>query len=279
MKKLLILILALLVVLGAAYAYLHRGTRQDAAHTQSGTKTYTSTRFGYTLSYPAALDAKEYPNGDVTFGAVSGDAVAGVAEARVLTVADAAGQDFTDAAAKELANLCAADGPSTSFSCTGLESAEPFTAAGGAKGSKVYLTGELTDLRTKQKTSVRKGPYFVFLRSTGATGSSILSIQAPLNQSAAEADAATIEAIAKSVTLAASGGTPMSIEQFVTKHISAISPEQAQLGGTFYVTHIEAHGGAGTVQYEDGHNAYTADFTYSVDAAGVPKVDTFTVRK
>jgi hypothetical protein len=50
------------------------------------------------------------------------------------------------------------------------------------------------------------------------------------------------------------------------------------LGGTFYVTAIEATDGSGTVSYEDGHNAYTADFTYSFRADGSVSVDSFTVR-
>ena len=57
----------------------------------------------------------------------------------------------------------------------------------------------------------------------------------------------------------------MSIEQYVTQNISELSPVKEQLGGTFYVTEIEAEAGTGTVHYEDGHNAYEADFTYTID--------------
>lgn len=71
---------------------------------------------------------------------------------------------------------------------------------------------------------------------------------------------------------------PMSIEDFVKQNISALSPIKEQLGGKFYVTSIEAHGGIGTVEYEDGHNAYTADFTYEIDENGVPTVTAFIPR-
>ncbi len=54
-----------------------------------------------------------------------------------------------------------------------------------------------------------------------------------------------------------------SIEEYVAKNISTLSTEPEQLGGTFYVTNIEAKDGSGLVSYEDGHNAYTADFTYT----------------
>ncbi|OGC88584.1 hypothetical protein A2419_02875 [Candidatus Adlerbacteria bacterium RIFOXYC1_FULL_48_26] len=73
-------------------------------------------------------------------------------------------------------------------------------------------------------------------------------------------------------------GRSMDIESYVRSRISDLSPTKEQLGGTFYVTEIESHGGAGTVQYEDGHNAYTADFTYRITREGQPIVDSFVIR-
>jgi hypothetical protein len=70
----------------------------------------------------------------------------------------------------------------------------------------------------------------------------------------------------------------MDIESYVRAHISELSPTKEQVGGTFQVTGIEAHGGSGTVSYEDGHNAYTADFTYHVTQEGQPVVDSFIIR-
>jgi hypothetical protein len=75
---------------------------------------------------------------------------------------------------------------------------------------------------------------------------------------------------------AAPGAT--TIEEYVRQNISVLAPVPASLGGTFYVTKIEAHGGAGTVEYEDGHSAYTADFTYTIDEEGIPHMATFTLR-
>ncbi len=77
----------------------------------------------------------------------------------------------------------------------------------------------------------------------------------------------------------APSGRLMSIENYVRMNISELSPIKETLGGTFYVTEVEAHGGAGTVRYEDGHTAYTADFTYSIDEKAGIAVDSFTVRK
>ena len=70
----------------------------------------------------------------------------------------------------------------------------------------------------------------------------------------------------------------LSIEQTVRQNISTLSPVQEQLGGTFYVTQIQANYGVGAVSYEDGHNAYTADFTYKTHASGEITITSFLVR-
>lgn len=71
----------------------------------------------------------------------------------------------------------------------------------------------------------------------------------------------------------------MSVEEYVKQNISVLSPEKEQVGGTFFVTNIEATSGTGTVSYEDGHNAYTADFVYTLNELGEPSVSSFIIRK
>jgi len=71
----------------------------------------------------------------------------------------------------------------------------------------------------------------------------------------------------------------LSVKSYVSQNISVLSPEKAVLGGTFYVTEIQASGGEGFVRYEDGHIALAADFTYTVSRAGDVEVTSFTVRK
>lgn len=67
------------------------------------------------------------------------------------------------------------------------------------------------------------------------------------------------------------------IESYIRTHIGELSPVPESVGGTFYVTAITAQDGVGSVSYEDGHNAYTAEFTYGVDALGAPTVTSFVV--
>lgn len=74
-------------------------------------------------------------------------------------------------------------------------------------------------------------------------------------------------------------GKLMSIESYVSQNISELSPEKAVLGGTFYVTEIQVADGKGTVEYEDGHIALVADFTYTAsDRQGI-NITSFTVRR
>lgn len=74
-------------------------------------------------------------------------------------------------------------------------------------------------------------------------------------------------------------GKLMSIESYVSQHISELSPEKEVLGGKFYVTGIKVEDGYGTVNYEDGHIALVADFTYTADDVTGIKITSFVVRK
>jgi hypothetical protein len=281
------IILAVIVVVGIgifAASYLPRIAQdQEAAESSqqpapSSVSTYESKEQGYSVSYPSSLQFKEYPSGTVVFGTVQGESVSGVAEVSVMTFAGTAGKTFSDVLAQRLQSLCAADGPTASFSCTGIERSDIVTADSGVEGFRFYLKGQMKDLRAGTTTALSKGPFFVFPVASSATASKVVAIYPPLNVTASEADVAAVERIAMSLRfIKASAGT--GIEEYVGSHISQLSPVKEQLGGKFFVTAIEAHGGAGTVEYEDGHNAYTADFTYAVDAAGNPSVTSFKIRK
>jgi hypothetical protein len=54
------------------------------------------------------------------------------------------------------------------------------------------------------------------------------------------------------------------IEAYVRANLAELSPVEPSMGGSFYITRIRLLDGAGTVNYEDGHMAYVADFTYTV---------------
>lgn len=74
----------------------------------------------------------------------------------------------------------------------------------------------------------------------------------------------------------------VSPSEYVKRNITGLSGEAgivASLGGTFQVTKIEAANGKGTVSYEDGHNAYSAEFAYAVDKKGLVSITAFSIKK
>lgn len=84
---------------------------------------------------------------------------------------------------------------------------------------------------------------------------------------------------ASSTEISDGSSRTMGIEDYVRANISFLSPMPAVLGGTLFVTDIEAKDGSGVVHYEDGHNAYVADFKYKIDEnTGVNMID-FKVRR
>lgn len=68
---------------------------------------------------------------------------------------------------------------------------------------------------------------------------------------------------------------PDSVAAYVSQNISALSPEKEVLGGKFYVTNIDFDSGSGMVEYEDGHNAYVANFTYIYKQNGEVEITGF----
>lgn len=91
------------------------------------------------------------------------------------------------------------------------------------------------------------------------------------------------ETIPQTATTTPSESRAMSIEDYVKLNISDLSTQagaEEVLGGKFYVTGITANNGSGTVNYEDGHNAYIADFTYTIEPNhGAVTINSFKVRK
>lgn len=71
----------------------------------------------------------------------------------------------------------------------------------------------------------------------------------------------------------------MSVKNYVRDNISQLSTEKEELGGTFYVTDISVSANSGVVKYEDGHNAFVADFTFVIDDRGNVDLQTFVVRR
>ena len=196
MNKKIILGLVVILVFGAGAAYLASMSKTGDAKTVN---TYESAEHDYVLFYPLGLDIKVYTPDIIAFGHATPDGMDAVAEARVSIIEGKSGESLMDAVSTELMKNCAADGPESSFACTRVASSEPLMAV-GYEGQLIYLEGELTDHATGAKTSVQKGPYVAFPLATSGNATKLLTISAPLNKSAAEADTETVLSIAKSVS-------------------------------------------------------------------------------
>lgn len=281
MNTRLILLLLVLIAIALGIYALSRNMPGDSAApaTMVATSTYENTEYGYVLDYPASLTVREYSLGNTVFGTISGEVIDGVVEARVVDITATPGQSLQEAAAIQLQALCAADSPNATFSCPRVDQAQTFVTRSGVSGYVLYLAGEMRSLPDGEVMQVGKGPFFVVPLSTTATGSRVLVVHPPLNQTAEDADAQTVRRVAESVRVRMETTRPAQpIEDFIRENINAISPIGPGMGGTFYVTSIAAENGSGTVSYEDGHMAYTADFSYTVSAGGVPSIAAFTVR-
>lgn len=198
MNRTLTILICIAFVIGVAgFAWNFKANEQAAVPEIA----YENAEQGYALAYPEGLDILEYTDDMASIGHLIEGSIASVADVRVQTIEGKEGESFTDAAVRELANLCAADGPDSSFSCTQVTRVSPFTSDAGASGYELYLKGELTDRASGSVTETEKGPYYAFVLATGATATKVLIVSAPLNLSGEEADAMTIRAIAQNVRI------------------------------------------------------------------------------
>ncbi len=68
---------------------------------------------------------------------------------------------------------------------------------------------------------------------------------------------------------------PDSVIEYISRTIEDLSPKPATHGGTFFVTNITLDGGVGTVEYEDGHVLYRAQFSYQYTDTGEVRITQF----
>ncbi len=73
------------------------------------------------------------------------------------------------------------------------------------------------------------------------------------------------EVTINSFELAEENNDNAKVENHIRDNISELSPKEEKLGGNFYVTNIEfLDDSSAMVEYEDGHNAYTAKAEFSL---------------
>lgn len=268
MKYIPIALLVLLVIGLIAFAVNRNSSIQVEENS-----IYENDEFGYSVQYPNEFTYDVTP-GSLLFGTKSGGRLDGEVELRIFEIDGISTTSLAATVSKEAASLCA-EATTDEFNCTGAQDLEPFTTSAGVQGYELDLVDASA---TSSGRSAEKGPFFFIPLQTGKH---MVALFPPLELSRANADASVVRSLARSVRTLVTAVTPSIVEAYVSSIISDLSNEAGKpeaLGGTFYVTDIAANDGKGVVSYEDGHNAYTADFTYSIDVNGRINVNSFTVR-
>jgi hypothetical protein len=99
--------------------------------------------------------------------------------------------------------MCAADGPTASINCTGVEQEQPFETVDGLSGTVYYLKEETKNLATGEVATAGKGPFFAFNISANNPEHEFtaLVVHTPIALPADEVDSELIRSIAESVKI------------------------------------------------------------------------------
>src|SRR5687768_17595868 len=100
---------------------------QDRPDDTAADTLYANSTYGYSFSYPAEKDFKEYSNQAQAIGTLDGGLLEADVEISVYESDPAIDILFDDFIKRVLIGSCAADGPSMSIECTELESENTFT--------------------------------------------------------------------------------------------------------------------------------------------------------
>lgn len=171
-KKLVIGALVLLAVIAAGwYLYDNYGRPVPDNSVYSGR--------AFSFNYPRTYELKEYTSGAVSVGEEGTETYNPQVEVvRYMSDPDTALPPSYDAFIKRQAqNLCAADGPTESISCSNAQT-EPFVTASGVAGQKLSLTLTRKNLQTGTTTSSTYAPLYVFNKTDAPTAEDPLRYQA-----------------------------------------------------------------------------------------------------
>lgn len=276
-----IAIIAIILILGAvtlAWTFARNNFINTPEENSNEVLTYANMTYGYAVNYPADLQVREYTSDNVVFGKIDGEMVNAYTEIRIIKLENTVNKSFQEKVVDKLKELCTADSPESSFSCTSAETITPIKTISGLDGYAIYLDGELKNKIRNEISKVRKGPYYVFDIKTSTNDSSVVVIHTPLNQTAEQAHESIITSIAQSIRIDLREEVDTNIEMYISQNISELSPIKEELGGSFFVTDVQAKDGKGVVEYEDGHNPYVATFTYEINSSGDIVITSFEIK-
>jgi hypothetical protein len=166
---------------------------------------YTNTTYGYSFDYPGKLAVKEYSPAYVAVGTSTGETFTAAANIDVLSSdpSDPKSESFNDFLYRQAINMCAADGPSASISCTGVASSTEATTPGGLSGELFSLTEVTTAIPSGATSTLIRGPFFAFNISANVPDKkyTALIVHVPIALPQTEVDVATIQLIVDSLSI------------------------------------------------------------------------------
>lgn len=187
------------------YGYMHsRATDENVSLWGEPTQIYSSEVYGFLLEVPASADIEEYQPGYIAIGERQGEGFASKADVEVVESMGEVHATFDAFLYARTQNMCAADGPGASISCTGLAESAAFRTATGETGTHFYLMEETRNMVSGEVSTASKGPFFAFRRTAGvAEGAySALVVHVPIALLREEVDTFFIERVAYSVDFA-----------------------------------------------------------------------------
>lgn len=190
-----------LLLLGSYFFTRQRGADNGAVTSQLNEEKslYENQAHGYTVEYPSVLQIQEYSPESVAFGTLEGESMDAEVEVRILTFEGEPGQSLQEVAGVQLMNLCAADGPGESFSCTDVLSSNEFQSDSGVTGFEYRLHGEKQVFASNEITEDPRGPFYVFPLETSAAASKVLVVLPPMNRDSVDVSEAVVTEMARSL--------------------------------------------------------------------------------
>jgi hypothetical protein len=221
----LLLRIALPASLGTAFLLAACASAPSADPNLSGEmKTYDNPVYGFSFTYPAAYDLKEYAPALLTIGTMSGETMLDKADIEVLRFETPDPSVAYDAFVLDrLRASCAADGPEGSYSCTDIVSKDTTKTHSGATVDEYYLRSEEMTFATGETITDERGPFEAFnigANVPGSTGFTVLVVRPSSNVPVGEIDEALVRHIRDSMIMrivepsaaSSSAGRPLAAE-------------------------------------------------------------------
>lgn len=151
-------VLLLIIAAGAALYLWNDSQKTNVIHS-----VYRNSDYNYWFAYKRTYDLLEYTSENVAVGERTEDGMRAEVEVTAFESEEgSAYATFQDFAIAQASLLCAADSPTLSLSCTGIDSIEPFRSSTTREGIVFYLTQEARSMTTGEVTTSRKGPFYAF---------------------------------------------------------------------------------------------------------------------